>query len=59
MSGGVKRKEFGLVNLVVSVSDEEVRVWACSEKGVSVFRLKVNGRVFKSSSLDNIIVISR
>jgi len=56
----VGRKEFGVLNVVVSVSDNEVRVWGCdSKKGISVFRVKAVGKVHSNKELTEIVVMPK
>lgn len=51
---GIERKEFE-GNVLVTVSEEEVRVWVCNKKGENIFRFKALGKVYKGQQ--DIIVI--
>ena len=44
-----ERKEFK-GNVLVTVSEQEVRVWVCNEKGENIFRFKALGKVYKGDS---------
>ena len=55
-----KRKEFGIVNLVVEMSPNEVKIWACDPKeGRNVFRLKATGKVYAADISDIIVQDTR
>lgn len=56
-----KRLELKSVNLKVTVSANEVRVWACSQTtGINVFRLKATGYVVApKDSIKDIIILGR
>lgn len=55
----VKRKEIGFVNVDISVSDTEFRLWACNWSGVSVLRIKAVGKVHYNKELNEIIVTGK
>jgi len=52
-----ERKEFGTVNLDVEISGNAVKIWACSLKGMNVFRLKTIGKVH-AADISSIVVMS-
>jgi len=54
MKAKPQRKEFK-GNIAVSISDREVRVWVCNDKGMNIFRFKAIGKVFANEK--DIIVI--
>lgn len=52
----LERKEFGILNVVVSKSKGEVRIWGCDPKtGQCMFRLKALGNVH-AATIDSIVV---
>jgi len=56
MTDKIESKEFGLVNLKVTKSDNEVRVWACDPKtGQNCFRLKAMGKVYAAVIYDIVV----
>lgn len=55
----VDRKEFGMVNVEITVSDNELRLWACNENGESVLRIKAQGKVHCTEEMSSIIVVDR
>lgn len=46
---GHKRKELE-GNILVTISDNEVRLWVCNEKGENIFRFKAIGKVFAAGN---------
>lgn len=42
-------------NIAVSVSDNEVRLWVCNDEGMSIYRFKALGKVYKASDGEIII----
>ena len=42
----IERREFK-GNVAVSISEDEVRVWVCNDRGENIFRFKALGRVHK------------
>lgn len=57
-SAKIERKDFGFLNLEVTKSDNEVRVWASSIGGINQFRLKATGKVHAATIAD-IVVTSK
>ena len=49
------RKEFK-GNVLVTVSENEVRLWVCNEKGENIFRFKAMGKVHQGNQ--DIMVIN-
>lgn len=43
----VERKEFE-GNILVTISDDQVRLWVCDQRGVNIFRFKAMGKVYKA-----------
>ena len=43
----VERRALGFVNVEFTVSDNEIRLWACNKDGMCVFRLKATGNLHK------------
>ena len=35
-------------NVKVTISENEVRLWVCNDKGANVFRFKALGKVYRS-----------
>lgn len=51
-----ERKEFGLLNVVVTKSEGEVRIWGCDPKtGQCCFRLKALGEVHAATISDVVV----
>lgn len=46
----VQRKDFK-GNISVSVSENEVRVWVCNERGENIFRFKATGKVYRTKDM--------
>ncbi len=46
---GIITKEF-MGNVLVTISEKEVRLWVCNEKGQNIFRFKTIGKVYNSGS---------
>lgn len=52
----IRTKKFGFVNVEISVSDEEIHLWACNRNGINVLRIKAVGKVHCTKELNDIIV---
>ena len=48
-TGKISRKEFG-GNVLVTVSEHEVRLWVCNEQGANIFRFKALGKVYQGGN---------
>jgi len=48
-------KEFS-GNVLVTISEREVRLWVCNEKGQNIFRFKTIGEVHTSGNDDVMII---
>lgn len=55
----VDRKKYGFVNVEITVSDNELRLWACDENGQNVLRIKAQGEVHCTEDVNDIIVVDR
>ena len=44
-------------NILITISDNEVRLWVCNDKGENIFRFKAIGRVYHSGG--DVIIASR
>ena len=53
----ISKKEFK-GNVLVRVTDQEVRIWVCNEEGENIFRLKALGKVSEGTK-DVIVIGSR
>ena len=59
-SKNVVRKKLGILNVEMTVSDNEVRIWGCDpKKGISVFRVKAMGKVRFNKELADIMVVPK
>jgi len=43
----MERKEF-IGNVLVTTSEDEVRLWVCNSRGENIFRFKAIGKVYKT-----------
>lgn len=43
----IEKREFE-GNILVTISDHEVRLWVCDKMGSNIFRFKATGRVFRT-----------
>jgi hypothetical protein len=56
----VVSKKFGTINVEVTASDNEVRVWGCSPKtGMCIFRIKAVGKAHFNRELTEIVVVPK
>jgi hypothetical protein len=44
-----QRREFK-GNVLITISEKEVRLWVCNEKGENIFRFKAMGEVYETDS---------
>jgi|LGVF01.2.fsa_nt_gb hypothetical protein len=42
------RKEF-TGNVLVTISNDEVRLWVCNDQGSNIFRFKAIGKIFRTN----------
>jgi len=50
----LERKEFK-GNILVTISNEEVRLWVCNENGQNIYRFKAMGKVYKTEDFVTIM----
>ena len=56
----VVSKTFGIINVEVTASDNEVRVWGCNPNtGMCVFRIKAMGKAHFNKELTEIVVVPK
>lgn len=44
-------------NILVTITENEVRLWVCNEKAENIFRFKALGKVHESISGNDVMVI--